>query len=142
MIDRKTDYALRAAVYLALHCSRDRTATAEEIAEGSGAPRKYLGRILLSLKKSALVGSTAGRGGGYWLMRRPELISVEEIVSAVAEEKDQPLREDGESGGVYRQPRHIVSSRVKNALHEVLSSMSLAELASASVRAEENRGQK
>ncbi len=130
-MDRKTDYALRAAVYLARHYCRDHTATTAEIAEDSGAPRKYLAHILLALKNHALVGSTPGRGGGYRLMRRPELISVAEIIDAVADDKEAVRggREHA-SAAIYRLARDIVNSGLRTAVHDAMSKISLAELVS------------
>ena len=83
--DAKTRYALRAALDLARHgTGPGRPIKVRDIALRAGAPPKYLVHILLKLKRRALVNSTRGVKGGYWLMRPPETISVAEIVDAVA----------------------------------------------------------
>jgi len=79
----KVEYALLAALDLAAHHDGDKPSSVSAIAARTAAPRKYLVQILLELKRAALVGSTRGPRGGYWLMRRPALISLAEIVEAL-----------------------------------------------------------
>ncbi len=83
--DAKTRYALRAVLDLARHNQGpDHPLKVRDIARRTSTPPKYLVHILLSLKRRALVNSTRGAKGGYWLMRPPETISVAEIVDAVS----------------------------------------------------------
>ena len=82
-------YALLAAMDLAANYEPDKPVKAGDIARRTGAPVKYLGQILLRLKGRALVRSTQGPKGGYRLMRRPELISVAEVMDAVASNDDR-----------------------------------------------------
>ncbi len=131
MMDRKTDYALRAAVFLAGSYPGGLTATTAEIAENSGAPRGYLVHILLALKNKTLLASTPGRKGGYRLMRRPELISVAEIVRAVTDHNDKSRARGRAEAGVYGLAFDIVNERQRKAVNDVLSDISLAELLSA-----------
>ncbi len=79
----KTRYALLAALNLAERYDGDNPTKLQEIAVSTGIPDKYLVHILISLKKRALVNSSRGSKGGYWLMRRPELITMAEVVDAV-----------------------------------------------------------
>lgn len=82
--DARTRYALRAALHLAEHYQgAGKPIKIREIAARTDTPPKYLVHILLQLKRRALVNSTRGAKGGYWLLRRPELISVAEVVGAV-----------------------------------------------------------
>jgi Rrf2 family protein len=82
--DAKTRYALMAALDLAEHSASGKPVRIREIAARTGVPPKYLVHILLQLKRRALVNSTRGAKGGYWLMRPAELISAAEVVGAVA----------------------------------------------------------
>jgi Rrf2 family protein len=83
--DAKTTYALLAAIDLAERYGAGEPAKVRDIASRTGAPPNYLVHILLALKRAALVGSTRGARGGYWLVRSPDLISAAEVVRAVGD---------------------------------------------------------
>ena len=51
-----------------------------EIAESEIIPKRFLESILLELKKNGYLGSKLGKNGGYYLMKRPEEITLLEIV--------------------------------------------------------------
>jgi Rrf2 family protein len=52
----------------------------KEIAEAGGIPKRFLESILLELKNNGYLGSKLGKKGGYYLVKRPEDISLLEIV--------------------------------------------------------------
>lgn len=81
-ISKKTDYALRAMAILAA-LPPDRTLQAQELADAGRIPIKFLEQILLILKRSGLLRSKRGVGGGYRLGRESRLITVAGIVEAV-----------------------------------------------------------
>ncbi|ETX26423.1 RrF2 family transcriptional regulator, partial [Roseivivax isoporae] len=65
MITHKTKYALKALAVLADEKTGDANALRiEQIAERSGAPKRFLEHILLDLKRAGLIGSRRGRKGG------------------------------------------------------------------------------
>ena len=78
---RRTDYGIRAAVYLAGQVP-DRV-TAGTIAAAMGIPQGFLHQVLQALHRGGLVSSVSGRHGGYALARGPEEISVLEIVESL-----------------------------------------------------------
>jgi Rrf2 family cysteine metabolism transcriptional repressor len=82
-LNAKTRYALLAAIDLAANHPTGKPSKIQEIASRTGAPRNYLVHILLALKRRALVNSSRGAKGGYWLTRPPELISAAQIIGAV-----------------------------------------------------------
>ncbi|MDO8784789.1 MAG: Rrf2 family transcriptional regulator [Syntrophales bacterium] len=55
----------------------------EEIAKRQQIPKKYLGQILLSLKKRGFLESKKGPQGGYTLSRHPKEISLGEVIRFV-----------------------------------------------------------
>jgi Rrf2 family protein len=55
----------------------------QAIAEITGSPRNYLGKILQQLSRYGLVESQKGLGGGFKLARRPGDISLYEIVDSL-----------------------------------------------------------
>lgn len=75
------EYALRAAVHLALYEGEPQTA--QQIAESTKVPQGYLSKILQLLAKSELVTSQRGLGGGFVLRRSPREISIYDVALAV-----------------------------------------------------------
>jgi Rrf2 family protein len=57
--------------------------TAAKIARGCRFPPRFLYRVLHKLVDAGLLSGTSGPGGGYMLARRPELISLLDIVGGV-----------------------------------------------------------
>lgn len=127
-ISKKTDYALRAVLELAT--SPDALYRGEEIARAQNIPPKFLENILLDLKRAEIVNTQRGVGGGYQLARRPNEISLADVVRAV----DGPLvtvhgrRPDVvEYDGVASSLRDVwIAVRVN--LRDVLEAVTLADL--------------
>jgi Rrf2 family protein len=86
MLSKKAKYGLRAMASLAKEYGRGPLLIAD-IAEKERIPRKFLELILLDLKKKGFVGSKKGKGGGYYLNRLPDSISVDQLIRAL----DGPL---------------------------------------------------
>ncbi len=85
MISSTAEYALRAAVYLAMHHGEARTSS--DIAEATAVPIGYLSKIMQMLGKRGLVSGQRGLGGGFKLSRNPADISVMDVLRAV----DSPI---------------------------------------------------
>ncbi|SDN55281.1 transcriptional regulator, BadM/Rrf2 family [Lutimaribacter pacificus] len=84
MITQKTKYALKSLMVLADEKAGDGAALRiEEIAERSGAPKRFLEHILLDLKRAGLIGSRRGRKGGYELIKNPRTVSLAEILRLI-----------------------------------------------------------
>lgn len=81
MIPKTAEYALRAVVLLAREPRR--AYAAEQIAEATRVPRRYVHKVLQALVRDGLVHSQSGPGGGYALVRPPEELSILDVVSAV-----------------------------------------------------------
>lgn len=82
MLTSTTEYALRAATFLASHAGE--SASGERIAAATKVPAGYISKVMRDLVVAGLVGSQRGPNGGFTLARPPELISVLEVVNAVA----------------------------------------------------------
>ena len=78
-ISTKTKYGLRAMYCLARHYG-GAPVLVQAISDEETIPKKFLELILLGVKAGGLVGSKPGRGGGYHLTRRPEDVTVGQIV--------------------------------------------------------------
>lgn len=85
-ISARADYAVRAAIDLARHHDTD-LRSAEAISEAASIPSSFLEAILTALRKSGVVESKRGSGGGYRLATDPSRISVADVIRAV----DGPL---------------------------------------------------
>jgi Rrf2 family protein len=84
MITHKTKYALKSLMVLADEKADTGDALRiEEIAERSGAPKRFLEHILLDLKRAGLIGSRRGRNGGYELIKEPRRISIAEVLRLI-----------------------------------------------------------
>jgi Rrf2 family protein len=94
-ISSKGHYALQAIFDLASQ-STDEPVKIASIAERQGIPQKFLELILSSLKQGGFVQSQRGAGGGYHLARRPEAITVGEVLRFIdgsPRKKKDPKRE-------------------------------------------------
>lgn len=81
MISQTSEYALRAAVYLAAR-SDDKPASAQEISEATQVPVGYLQKILRMLSRHGILSAQRGIHGGFALAKVPTAISVLEILKA------------------------------------------------------------
>jgi Rrf2 family protein len=77
-ITRKTDYATRAVLALAL--ANDDVLKAEELSRRVQVPEQFLKQILMQLRDAGVVRSERGPSGGYRLNHPPQNITLERIV--------------------------------------------------------------
>ena len=81
MLSQTVEYALRAMVHLS-YLAPDASST-DAVAASTQVPRAYLSKVLQSLRRSGLVKSQRGVGGGVSLAKPPEEITILEVVNAV-----------------------------------------------------------
>jgi Rrf2 family protein len=86
-ITRQADYAVRALTYLS-GLPLGQQATTATISETQAVPRPFLSKVISQLALAGLVVTTRGMGGGVSLARRPEEITLLQVVEAV----DGPVR--------------------------------------------------
>ena len=79
MLSRKSKYGLKALLLLANNAG-DQPVLIAHLAARDAMPRKFLEAILLDLKRHGLVESRKGKRGGYFLRRRPDSITVGEVI--------------------------------------------------------------
>jgi Rrf2 family protein len=82
MLSKKCQYALHALIYLGEHQDSGLTFISQ-IATSKKIPKKFLEAILLDLKNTNILGSKKGKGGGYYLKKKPEEISILQVVRAI-----------------------------------------------------------
>ncbi len=78
---QRSDYAVRAVVYLVTH--GEGHANGEEIGEATGVPATAVRELMQILSRAKLVRSRAGRYGGYSFCADSSKTSVRDIVEAV-----------------------------------------------------------
>jgi Rrf2 family protein len=79
-ISYKSDYALKALLDLSLYSKNGQAVKLSEIATRQDIPEPYLEQILLLMKKGGLVLSKAGKGGGFFLSKKPEDLTLGEAL--------------------------------------------------------------
>jgi len=76
----KGDYALKAILDLSFRYDEGGIVPISDIASRQNIPVKYLEQIMLVLKGAGLVESKRGLGGGFVLRRRPDQITVGQVL--------------------------------------------------------------
>jgi Rrf2 family protein len=81
MISQTAEYALRAITHLAFNAGTPQTN--KQISESTRVPMPYLSKVLQSMTRAGLIHSQRGLHGGFTLLRKPEDLTVYEVVQAV-----------------------------------------------------------
>lgn len=88
-ISKKSQYGLRAMVYLAKKCKKNEFVPLKEISLKEEIPFDFLEKIIALLEKENLVRGRKGYGGGYILGKSPSRITIFDIVKIL--EKTTPV---------------------------------------------------
>lgn len=81
MISSKSNYALKAMIYIAVN--NNKIVKIKDISKSEDIPAKYLEQVISLLTKSGLLKSFRGNNGGYQLTKRIEDYNVYEIITSV-----------------------------------------------------------
>ncbi len=141
-LSKRGEYGIKALLDLASSEPGQSVIQARAIAEREQIPVKFLEQILLSLKNAGILHSRMGVGGGYYLARPPEHITLGEIVRTL-DGTLAPIRcvskiayercvcpDEGSCG------LRLVMQDVRNAIADILDRTTLADVAH---RAEKER---
>ncbi|WP_298495662.1 Rrf2 family transcriptional regulator [uncultured Algibacter sp.] len=79
MLSKKTKYGLKALTYIA-RSQGDKPVQVAVIAKSEQIPQKFLEGILLTLRKSGILGSKKGKHGGYYLRNEPSEIKMTDVM--------------------------------------------------------------
>ncbi|AMC10620.1 Rrf2 family transcriptional regulator [Lutibacter profundi] len=79
MLSKKTKYGLKALSYLTKQ-EKNVPVLISDISKAENISQKYLESILLTLKKSGILSSKKGKGGGYYLLKDPKEIKIATIM--------------------------------------------------------------
>ena len=124
----KGRYAVTAMLDLAMHQSSVPISLAD-ISRRQGISLSYLEQLFSRLRRSELVESTRGPGGGYQLARGSDVITVAEVIAAVDEEIDATrCHREGNCHNDARCLTHDLWIDLTDHIHEFLAGISLGEL--------------
>lgn len=142
-ITKKGEYAMRALVDLALNYKRG-LRQIHDIVREEDIPEKFLEQILVILKNAGFIQSKRGIGGGYFLSKSPDEISLGEVIRLI----DGPLVPLGcVSTDHVNCPKEItcgirsVMVDVTNATAEILDRVTLADVCSRTKGMKERRAE-
>lgn len=134
MLSNKAKYALRALFALAKKYDRGPVLISDLAAE-EAIPKKFLELILLELKNQGILQSKKGKGGGYFLGKNPDSITLGQVirildgplaplpcVSQIAYRKCEECEDEATCG------IRIVMKEVRDATAKILDGASLADV--------------
>ncbi len=142
-ITKKGEYAMRALVDLALNYKKGMRQI-QDIVREEAIPEKFLEQILVTLKNAGFIKSKRGIGGGYFLSKSPDEISLGEVIRLI----DGPLAPLGCVNAEHVDcPKEItcgirsVMLDVTNATAEILDRVTLADVCNRTKGMKERRAE-
>lgn len=129
-ISTKGRYAVIAMIDLAMH-SQTHPIPLPQIATRQNISQHYLEQLFVKMRRSDLVKSTRGPGGGYVLALPPSEITMKDVLSAVEEEIKPVDCSDGEtyfSGNPAACGSRSLWLKLEEAIDRTLTETTLEEL--------------
>jgi Rrf2 family protein len=124
MISKKTIYGLEAVILLAKRYESGPVLITHLAKEGH-IPKKFLEAILLELRKSGILNSKKGKGGGYVLAKDPQDISIGDIISTL----EGPLSEFSFDDDTKETNEiKMILKEVRDAMSNILDKTSVADV--------------
>lgn len=131
MFSKSSEYAIRAAIYIAAEGTRDKMVGIGEICDHIVAPKHFTAKILQVLTKNQIICSKAGVNGGFYLDNGQPAISLIEIVKAV--DGDGLFRGCGlglkECSETEPCPIHHQFKPIRNSIIKMMEDATVAEMA-------------
>jgi len=124
-LSKKSEYACLALIHLSRAYEGEKPARIADISAAQKIPKKYLEQIMLLLKNSGYVISLRGVNGGYKLAKKPEEITMAQIIrlidgaiSPVASASKYyysatPIEKEEKLLDVFKEIRNIVSDKLE-----------------------------
>jgi len=129
-ISRRTDYAVRVLISLAMH-REEGPRVVQEVVNEMLIPLPFVKRIVADLTHAGLIQSRRGNKGGVWLAKRPEDISLLDVVEACEEPVEiSPCIDDPDFCPLSGEcPVRKRWARLRAVMRKELGSVSIAQLA-------------
>ncbi|SJZ72826.1 RrF2 family transcriptional regulator [Selenihalanaerobacter shriftii] len=143
-LSTKGRYGVRAMFDLALHYGEG-TTPLRSIAERQGISENYLEQLIAALRKAGLVNSVRGAHGGYLLAKKPDKITIGDIIR-VLEGPIAPsdcVADDGNENckNIEDCITRLIWKDLQESINEVLDSISLEDLRQEAINAKQKDGQ-
>ena len=133
-LSKRGEYGLRAMIHLANNYGVDNRVKIKDIAAQEKIPVKFLEQILVTLKNAGLIHSKMGAGGGYYLHKQPDEITMGEIIR-ILDGPLAPIRcvsqtayERCECPDEEACKLRAIMFKVRNAISDILDETTLADL--------------
>ena len=110
-LSTKGRYAMVAMADIAMS-AKENLVTLGEISKRQNISMPYLEQLFVKLRRSNLVVSVRGPGGGYKLAKPPHQIRVVDILTAVEESVDAMSQGAGASGGLSGSKAQSMTNRL------------------------------
>ncbi len=138
-ISAKGRYALAAVISMAQQYNNGELITVISISENLGISKIYLEQVFSLLKRGKIVNSVKGAQGGYQLMRKPGLITVLDVLSAVEMSLFEKTEDTvlGKAPDIEEAMRSCAFDVLDKAIKKTLSEITLEVLAT---EAEKHKG--
>lgn len=132
MFSKSGTHAVRALMELAV-LPKGSHLGATALAEITGAPSNYLGKLLQTLTKAGLVDSRRGLGGGFRLAKNPAKISLYDVVDPIdhLSRWEGCILAMGKCSDRTACPVHTKWGKVREDYMEFLHSTTIAEMIAA-----------
>ncbi|MFA5322654.1 MAG: Rrf2 family transcriptional regulator [Smithella sp.] len=129
-INRKTEYAIRGMIYLARQ-PHDQFVMIREITKATKTSPVFMTKIFQVLSSASLVVSSRGASGGLRLIRKPEHITLREIVEAIEGPVIMNLCVlDSKSCGFSKTcSAHVAWKKIKDSINGMLEDVTLKDIA-------------
>lgn len=128
-IKMQTDYAIRILIYLS---DKQEKVVTKEMASALGISEYYLPKITQRLRNAGILGSSAGTTGGFVLLRKPEDITLFDVMQVMEDTvKFNRCLEDDEYCSRYATktcPVHGVFQVFQNMMEWYFSSLTIQDL--------------
>lgn len=130
-ISTKGRFAITAMMDIAIH-ERSGPVTLIGISERQGISMSYLEQMFAKLRKGGLVEGIRGPGGGYRLARRPDQISVADIIDALGDTMNLTRLKQHQEGEVAEEEvplTEVLWQQFDQQLHDFLDGIRLDQFA-------------
>lgn len=126
-LSAKSRYGLRVMTLLARKESEGKFLSITEMSASTRVPKPYLEKVISTLRREGLVTAERGQAGGYALSRRPEDISVGDVLRTLEDELKITRCAVGHCSNECANRDVFHSLYVK--INEYLNTISLADMA-------------
>ena len=129
-INRKTEYAIRGMIYLARQ-PRDQYAMIKDITKATKTSPIFMAKIFQVLSNAKLVVTTRGASGGLRLGRKPEHITLREIVETMEGPviMNMCILDNKSCDFSNVCSAHVAWKKIKDSISEIMDDVTLKDIA-------------